>query len=111
MFVVFLLGYLPAVARQIGRSSELVSALGAAVLGFWVLYHAALTNDFFRAKTVTVATGGDRILSDGRGLVLQDCADWIGAHTRPGASVVVLPEGAHQTLRAHLSGLAVQARQ
>lgn len=59
--------------------------------------HLALTETWFRTRTVPVGAEGDRFLASGglqwQGEAVRDAIGWIEQHTPPDATVAVVPEG------------------
>ncbi len=93
VLVCLLVGWIPRLIEQAGGSGWPLRAVVVGVLGVALFAQLRVMNMFVSSKTSVVGTGADRFYADARGRAINDFVVHITRSTRPGDTLVMIPEG------------------
>jgi hypothetical protein len=93
LVVAALLGHVPATIARRGGDAALFRAGVLVLLGLGLVVHLRIAAHWIGEKTVSVGSGPDTFLADGRGPVVNETLREIAARGGSGRTLAVLPEG------------------
>jgi hypothetical protein len=94
LLVVALLDWVPKAIDARGGYGGAFRAGATAVILVAIIAHLSAAESHLRARTVEVASGADRFLADGRGLLVDKVLEELRLRSEPERTLAVFPEGA-----------------
>jgi hypothetical protein len=91
--VAALCGWLPELVRARGGRSEIVRAVGLAMVAVACAAHLRIAGHWIEGKSHAVAGGGDAFYANERALAINAAVEHLQTHLRPDQTLVVFPEG------------------
>ena len=93
VLVVALVDWVPSAIRRAGGYAPVFLAAVVGIWGVWVAVHLRFSASFLARKTVTVGSGADAFLADGRGVYVNSALGALAERVEPSGTVAVLPDG------------------